>query len=286
MKSSIHFFKFALTVSFIFLYINHTANSSNSYKKGFPVTLGGIQTTDYKNGRLTLFWNKASDDDTIEKDLRYKVFYSRSNEMNTVEEVLKNGTSLTEWKKDFTTVEVKNLQKNRTYHYNVLVKDAQGNTSSYSRSFAYFGTPKKLLVAKKEEEAFDGVVHEVKMLNVGSDGAKMVFEPEVVYIKPGEAVKFIPVDKGHNVMQMTEDGTSPEGTEMWEGKLNKVYLKVFKNEGIYGVKCKPHYAMGMIGGVVVGKPVNLSSLESATLKGKVAARMSKIVKKVKKDLSL
>lgn len=39
---------------------------------------------------------------------------------------------------------------------------------------------------------------QVKMLNKGADGA-FVFEPALVKIAPGDTVRFVPTDKGHNV---------------------------------------------------------------------------------------
>jgi plastocyanin len=39
---------------------------------------------------------------------------------------------------------------------------------------------------------------EVKMLNKGSDGGMMVFEPALVKVEPGDTVNFIATDKGHN----------------------------------------------------------------------------------------
>ena len=39
---------------------------------------------------------------------------------------------------------------------------------------------------------------EVKMLNKGTEGV-MVFEPALVKINPGDTVKFVASDKGHNV---------------------------------------------------------------------------------------
>ena len=39
---------------------------------------------------------------------------------------------------------------------------------------------------------------EVRMLNKGSDGERMVFEPAFVRAAPGDTVKFIAADKGHN----------------------------------------------------------------------------------------
>ena len=38
---------------------------------------------------------------------------------------------------------------------------------------------------------------EVKMLNKGVEGA-MVFEPALVKVAPGDTVKFVATDKGHN----------------------------------------------------------------------------------------
>lgn len=38
-------------------------------------------------------------------------------------------------------------------------------------------------------------VIEVKMLNKGSDGGKMVFEPTLVKIEPGDTIKFVAADK-------------------------------------------------------------------------------------------
>ena len=47
---------------------------------------------------------------------------------------------------------------------------------------------------------------EIKMLNKGSDGQKSVFEPSVVFIEKGDSVKFISVDKSHNVASMDKPG--------------------------------------------------------------------------------
>ena len=39
-------------------------------------------------------------------------------------------------------------------------------------------------------------------------------------------------------------------------------------EGIYGVKCTPHYGMGMVALIVVGKPVNLEQAKAVKQTGK------------------
>lgn len=52
---------------------------------------------------------------------------------------------------------------------------------------------------------------EVKMLNKGSDGQAMVFEPATVKAAVGDVITFIPVDKGHDaaaVKDMIPEGVS------------------------------------------------------------------------------
>jgi plastocyanin len=50
----------------------------------------------------------------------------------------------------------------------------------------------------------------VKMLNSGP-GGMMVFDPAFVRLKPGDRIKFVPADKGHNVE--TIKGMAPDGAD-------------------------------------------------------------------------
>ena len=90
---------------------------------------------------------------------------------------------------------------------------------------------------------------EVKMLNK-SGKETMVFEPAFVKIAVGDTVKFVPGDKGHNAESIK--GMLPEGAEPFAGKINKEVEVTFDTEGLYGVECKPHFAMGMVMTVAVG----------------------------------
>ena len=45
----------------------------------------------------------------------------------------------------------------------------------------------------------------------------------------------------------------PEGAEKFKGKVNKEIEATFDVEGLYGVMCKPHYAMGMVMSIEVGE---------------------------------
>lgn len=91
---------------------------------------------------------------------------------------------------------------------------------------------------------------EVQMLNKGSDGDRMVFEPAFVQAEPGDTVKFIAADRGHNAE--TVDGMIPEGAEGFSGKINEEVEVTLDTEGYYAVICKPHFAMGMVMTIAVG----------------------------------
>jgi pseudoazurin len=106
---------------------------------------------------------------------------------------------------------------------------------------------------------------EIKMLNKGTDGV-MVFEPALVKIAPGDTVKFVASDKGHNAE--TIDTMLPEGGQKFVGKINEELAITFDKPGVYGYKCKPHYGMGMVGMVVVGEATNLDQAKEAKHPGK------------------
>ncbi len=106
---------------------------------------------------------------------------------------------------------------------------------------------------------------EVKMLNKGTEGV-MVFEPALVKINPGDTVKFVAADKGHNVESI--ETMLPEGGTAFTGKVNEEISVTFDKAGVYGYKCKPHYGMGMVGMVVVGDAANVDQAKAATHPGK------------------
>jgi len=93
-------------------------------------------------------------------------------------------------------------------------------------------------------ETFD-----VKMLNNG-DGGRMIFEPAALRIAAGDTVKFIATDRGHNAESI--DGMIPDGTDPFVGKINEEIEVTLTEPGFYGVKCKPHFAMGMVMVITVG----------------------------------
>jgi pseudoazurin len=117
--------------------------------------------------------------------------------------------------------------------------------------------------------------HEIKMLNKGEAGI-MVFEPAFLEVSPGDTVHFRAVDKGHNAASI--DGMIPEGAVTWKGGLNKDVTVTLEAEGVYGVRCVPHYGMGMVALIVVGDPtVNLETAGQIKHPGKAKQRMAQLL---------
>lgn len=112
--------------------------------------------------------------------------------------------------------------------------------------------------------------HEVKMQNRGEAGA-MVFEPGHLQIQPGDSITFVPVDKGHNVETIKD--MIPEGAETFKSKINETFTVTFDVPGVYGLKCTPHYAMGMVMLVAVGSDhQNLDAVKAVKVPNKAQER--------------
>lgn len=114
--------------------------------------------------------------------------------------------------------------------------------------------------------------HHVHMLNTGTAGA-MVFEPGLTRIAVGDTVIFTPTDKSHNAE--TIRGMLPEGAEMFKGKVNEEIAVTFTVPGVYGVKCAPHYPMGMVALIQVGDAPapNLDAAKAVKHVGKAKERI-------------
>ncbi|HEV2594326.1 MAG TPA: pseudoazurin [Sphingomicrobium sp.] len=121
---------------------------------------------------------------------------------------------------------------------------------------------------------------QIKMLNQGP-GGMMVFEPAFVRIKPGDSVKFIAADKGHNAVSLP--GMLPPGTAGFSGAINQeIELKLTK-PGLYAYHCVPHTGLGMVGLIEVGNASNKSSLAAAAekLPGLAKKRMAELLGQAK-----
>ena len=106
--------------------------------------------------------------------------------------------------------------------------------------------------------------HQVKMLNKGSNGKLMMFEPAFIKIAPGDTVKFLATNKGHNAESIP--GMAPAGGNAFKGKINEEIVFKSSKPGLYGIKCQPHLGMGMVGLIQVGNAANKPAIAAAVPK--------------------
>jgi pseudoazurin len=119
--------------------------------------------------------------------------------------------------------------------------------------------------------------HEVQMLNQGPDGQRNWFEPAVVRAQPGDTIRFVATDKGHNSAAVVV----PDGAEEWKGKLSQDVAVTLDVPGLYSYKCTPHFGLGMVGLVAVGDfSSNLEAVRSARYPGKALEVMAELLKQV------
>ena len=119
-------------------------------------------------------------------------------------------------------------------------------------------------------------VHEVKMLNRGAAGA-MVYEPDFLRLQPGDSVRFLSSQSGHNAA--TIDGLLPAGAEPFKSKINQPLEVKFDVPGFYGIQCSPHVSMGMVMAIQVGEPDAATPVPPASLNPRASQRLTTIIQR-------
>ncbi len=120
---------------------------------------------------------------------------------------------------------------------------------------------------------------EVKMLNRGEKGP-MVFEPDFLKIAPGDRVRFVPSHKSHNAA--TIDGMVPDGFEGFKSRINDEFETGFEKSGFYGIKCSPHYGMGMVMLIKVGEAALPQSYRSVDVPGRAKPRFEDLFERAER----
>ena len=119
---------------------------------------------------------------------------------------------------------------------------------------------------------------EVELLNRGEAGV-MVFQPDFIEAQPGDTIRFVPTDKGHNVESI--GGMLPDGVADFRSDYNTEFELKVDAEGLYGVKCTPHYGMGMVALIQVGEAANLSEAQDQKQPGRAGKRFGTLFAQVK-----
>ena len=116
----------------------------------------------------------------------------------------------------------------------------------------------------------------VEMLNKDANGNRMVYSQEILKIAAGSTVKWVPIDKGHNVEMVA----SPNDMK-FKSKNGKEASVTFETPGIYYYWCTPHKGMGMIGLVVVGGDTsNKAQISKAKAIGKSKKKLKALLEQL------
>ncbi|OGT80935.1 MAG: hypothetical protein A3H91_14655 [Gammaproteobacteria bacterium RIFCSPLOWO2_02_FULL_61_13] len=85
-----------------------------------------------------------------------------------------------------------------------------------------------------------------------------VFAPDILYVQPGDAIQWVNMAVGgHDSVSI--EGLIPEGAEPWRSQIGENFGITPTVEGVYAYVCEPHIGFGMMGVIVVGKPVNIDA---------------------------
>ena len=125
--------------------------------------------------------------------------------------------------------------------------------------------------------------HRIQMLNRGSDGEPMVFEPAYLEVAPGDTVTFVNAMGAHNAQTIND--MLPDGVEGFRGRMNQDVSFTATAEGVYGIKCMPHYGAGMVALIKVGdgQAANLEAARSVRHPGRARDRFEDLLAQAEAD---
>ena len=101
------------------------------------------------------------------------------------------------------------------------------------------------------------------------NAAAREFKPAIVYVQPGDTVKFINMTSHNAVTYLVPDGGVNFGEK---GKMAGATMVTppLETNGIFGYVCEPHIGFGMVGVIVVG---DVSADQKAAVKEKAMAEL-------------
>ena len=93
---------------------------------------GALTASNITTSGVTINWTKATDNVSSQANLQYLVYYSTSNNIDTVANAEANGTAFGSYSNDISLTAITGLIANTTYYFNVIVRDEAGNKSAYT----------------------------------------------------------------------------------------------------------------------------------------------------------
>jgi pseudoazurin len=127
-----------------------------------------------------------------------------------------------------------------------------------------------LVAASPVPQSVRAAEYTVHLVTESAHG-RFLFEPPVLFAEPGDIVHFVPDDPMHAIKSIA--GMLPEGAVSWRGRMGEEIVVRLDRPGVYGVKCRSGYDVGMVGLVVVGDdPPNFA--QAQTVRHPPAASMA------------
>jgi len=117
---------------------------------------------------------------------------------------------------------------------------------------------------------------DIDMLNKRSDGEKMVYSQDVIYINTNDTINWLPTSPGHNVEFIAFPCKADVAQK--PSKVGKEFSFTFIEPGIYLYQCSPHKSMGMIALVVVNDDTsNLDEVAITKVLGKSKKKLEQLI---------
>ena len=127
---------FSLLVIILIAFFSFSCSDSNSDPSDENVPIvgnsGTLSTSGISYTTVTLSWTAATDNVSSSENLKYLVYYSTSDNINTVSEIESNGFKFGSYTANISTKEINILTAGTAYYFNVLVMNEEGNKSAYS----------------------------------------------------------------------------------------------------------------------------------------------------------
>ncbi|MBF9195283.1 hypothetical protein I2H36_04475 [Microvirga sp. BT290] len=117
-----------------------------------------------------------------------------------------------------------------------------------------------------------------------ADGSHVWFDPVGLRIKSGQTIRWINLDPGNSHTATAYHPQNfehalriPKNATPWNSDYllpNESFSVTLDAEGIYDFFCVPHEHAGMVGRIIVGRPVNSPADEASSLDISEAARFA------------
>ena len=135
---------------------------------------------------MTVSWNKATDIVTTQANLQYQLLFSESNNLDSIVNVLANGTSVDVFTDDIDTLPVAGLTSVTPYFWALLVRDELNNTAMYNTRAQ--GT----VASGDPDTTFNGTGqqfhHNAAGGNAGDEGASVALDNNANIVVAGKSI--------------------------------------------------------------------------------------------------